>query len=79
MTLVKRSAVVLATTAAALVLGAGAASAGPVLPVVGDPEEIVETGLSTKEGCKYPGFLVIVIAQISPEEVEGCGYFERDA
>lgn len=78
MNLVQRSAAVLATAAATLTIGAGVASAEPVLPVIGDPVEVVETGLSTKDGCKYPGFLVIAIAQVSPDEVEGCGYFERD-
>lgn len=78
MKIVQRSAAILVTAAAALALGAGAASAGPVLPIIGDPQEVVETGLSTREGCKYPGFLVIAVAQVSPDEVQGCGYFERD-
>lgn len=37
MNLIQRSTAVLLTAAAALALGAGAASAEPVLPVIGDP------------------------------------------
>lgn len=78
MSIVKRSAAILVTAAAAMALTAGSANALPVLPVLGDPAEVVETALTTEEGCAYPGLLVIVVAQVSPDAVEGCGYFERD-
>lgn len=75
MKIVKRTAAVLITAAAAMAISAGPAAA---LPVLGDPDELVRTALTTKEGCAYPGILVPVIAQVSPDAVEGCGYFERD-
>ncbi len=65
--------------ALALTLGtAGTASAQTPLPVLGDPQEFLNTALTQKEGCAYPGILVPVIAQISREAVLGCGYFETD-
>lgn len=69
----------LGATTMAMALGTGGTAAAQE---AGDPlkgvNDLVNQALSTKEGCKYPGLLVIVVAQVSREEVEGCGYFETD-
>lgn len=71
-----------ATAACVLALAAsGTASAqGTVDPSdpVGSLPGLLEDALSQKEGCDYPGILVPVVAQVSREWVEGCGFFETD-
>lgn len=71
-----------ATAACALGLSvAGAASAqGTVDPTdpVGSLPGLLEDALTQQEGCDFPGILVPVIAQVSREAVEGCGFFETD-
>lgn len=75
----RRGAAVAGAAALALALGApGAASAQTPAGPVGDVEGFLTTALTKKEGCDYPGAVVVVIAQISREAVYGCGYFEDD-
>ena len=71
-----------AVAACAIAFGAaGPASAqGTVDPQdpVGSLPGLLDDALTMKEGCAYQGILVPVIAQISREAVEGCGFFETD-
>ena len=65
--------------AAALALGTGgtAFAQAPVNPL-GNPQEVLNTALTKKEGCDYPGALVPVVALLSYDAVYGCGYYEYD-
>lgn len=66
----RRRAGIAGAAALALALGTGgtAFAQAPVNPL-GNPQEILNTALTKKEGCDYPGALVPVVALLSYDAV----------